>query len=245
MIRLATPQDAPLVRQLASTAPINGARMMVDWQLLRQNPAMPYRFYVVGKCAIAEVNGPHATLCGPVKDTEQLGVFLRFLGVRTLAANGFAPTGWQVQCHTVMQRAACPSLPVQDDCVDPAPAAAEIIRLLQADKPMPPAAQDALYADICTRRNHGLAQIVGLRQGGRLVSTAGLYCITAWQATLAGVQTLPDMQGLGFARRVVRWLCAQQDTVPVLLLCQPHMCGFYEKLGFARLKARVTHSNAL
>lgn len=101
-----------------------------------------------------------------------------------------------------------------------------------------------------TLRFRGKDRHVALRDGGRLVASAGLTATEVEVAGerfavagLGGVIVNAGHRGHGLARRVVEaaLIRAASTGLPfVLLFCHPDRAGLYERLGFATIEAPVS-----
>ncbi len=238
MIRVAEAGDAAAVLGAASASPGLGPKLWVDWTLSRQNPALPYRFYIAGG-AVLEHTGNSLTVLGRPSDEEELLSFVDFMGIQKALCNAWAPPGWQPDPLLLMLREAAPgeeAMPEEAlDGLDEAPAPGEVLELLDSREPLPPARREALYADLCVRLSRGLAALWGIRgANGALLSTAGAYCITPGEIYISGVETRPGAEGRGLASALIRRLCRRYAPRRAGLLCWPALAPYYEKLGFAQ-----------
>ena len=242
MIQLAQSEDGPeLLRRTAP--PVTGVLCAMHWAMKQENPRLPHRFYLAGRQGVLKLSGGRATLCGPAEDAEELGAFLRFADVSQLTALDFVPPGWRVvEENRVLLRPPGPLLapPRPLPGFEACPGAGEVIGVLEsADGPIPPAARDFLYADLCARRNHGRATVYGVREGGELASTAGLWALAEGDAYLACVETRPQSQRRGYAGGLVARLCEQFGANRRLsLLCLPKLLPFYARFGFEETEGR-------
>ncbi|MDL2327087.1 GNAT family N-acetyltransferase [Ruminococcaceae bacterium OttesenSCG-928-A11] len=248
MIRQATGADSLFILEKARAAIGIGPRLEVDLRLLAENPKLPCAFYRVGENALFEHTGAGGTLLGAPEDAGEFAGFLALLGVWQITTDGWLPPGWTPDpLHVVVFDPTLPAaaprpLPVLDE----APAASEIMAVLQSSGPITtPAIRDAadgFYADLCVRLNHGYAAVYGVREmpGGPLVSTAGAYCLTDGEAYLSGVETRPEHRGKGYAAALLAALCHRFcGARRVSLLCRPALVPYYRKLGFAQSPARA------
>jgi len=82
--------------------------------------------------------------------------------------------------------------------------------------------------------NAGLAAVFGIREEGRLVSSACIVSENERYAVIGDVFTDADFRKKGLARRCLM-SCAdfalKKGRIPVLL-CDDKMCSYYEKAGF-------------
>lgn len=235
MVRQLQLEEEPQLLAIARQVLALGPRVEVDWLLKKQNPAMPYLFYKAGQKAVVEISGNHGVVLGQPEYSGELENFLEFSGVNRISTDGWLPGGWmkkEMQCLVYSpQQGRLFTMPSGFDAF---PTMEEVLEVLESNEGriVPQTARDGFYADACARRNYNYATVVGLRQGGCLVSTAGIYCATPCQAYLACVETKRAMQGRGYAKALVGWLCAQYKDIPVSLLCEDKLVGFYKALGF-------------
>ncbi len=236
MIRKALPEDGQEVLRRAS-GPALGPLCSMHWQMQCKNPRLPHHFFLVGSAGLLQLSGGRAFLCGRAEDAEELGAFLRFSCISQLTALDFMPPGWALaEEDEVLLRppAALPAHFAPPPGLVETPPAEDLLAVLEsADGPIRPlAARDYFYADLCARRNHGYAVLYGLHQGGRLVSTAGLWALTPQGGYLANVETRPEHQRQGHAGALIRLLCARYGDRPLSLLCRKELLAFYARFGF-------------
>ncbi len=258
MIRDATAADGPFILQAVRRSACTGARIEVDWTIAMQNPAVPYRFYLLGAaqpCVLA-VNTHAALLAGTPRDGEELALFLSFTDVARLFSDGWSPPGWKREAFWRMRKPPAGEEPDGDRSPatggpysnlnivwDAAPAVEDVLAVLESTdgRILPPAARERLYVDLQIRRNHGCAEVYGIRDGnppvgsGRLLSTAGVWALTPGEAYIACVETRPEARRRGYAHALVRALATRFASRACTLICGEELCGFYEPLGFARL----------
>lgn len=233
MIREMQPQDGAALDAIARRTPILGAQLAIEWALRQQNPLLPYRFYLVGSSAVLETTPTGAVVCGAVEEADELQLYVDFLNIDKLLTSGWVPHGWDTSPLCAMTKAGGGNTPSLPAGFDRSPSVTEVMQVLQSSAPLAPAAyRDNFYAALCTRLNHGYASLVGIRDSGTLVSTAGAYCIAPWEVCLSGVETAPAHRGKGYAATLVQWLGTQYHGRSVTLLCEAAMCPFYERLGF-------------
>lgn len=219
--------------------PALGARIEVDWMLVGENRKLPYQFYFVGENAVLEVSGSNAMLCGEPGDEEELESFFAFTGITRLTSMGWKPKKWCGAESKILFRS--PNKPRIADAepknLDSFPSMKDVLAVLESTdgRIVPETARDGFYADVCTRRNHGYADVVGIRKQGILVSTAGAYCITPAQAYIACVETIPTERKQGYAKSLVAYLCERYKNKCITLLCEQNIVTYYEKLGFELL----------
>ena len=241
MIFKARSEDsAELLRRAAQ--PVTGALCAMHWEMQLENPRLPHQFYLAGQQGILKVSGGRATLCGPAEDAEELGAFLRFAGISQLTALDFLPHGWRVaeENQVMLRPAGTPLAPLgRPPGFEPCPGAEEVIEVLEsADGPLPPAARDFFYADLCARRNHGRAAVYGAREDDVLVATAGLWALTDAEGYLACVETRLGSRGRGYAGGLIATLCAQYGERRLSLFCRRELVPFYARFGFAEAPCR-------
>lgn len=94
---------------------------------------------------------------------------------------------------------------------------------------------DQWYAMTSHLFRHGLGYALGLSEGGKLVSTAGVYATGPNCGIIACVATLPEHRGRGYAGLLVRCLCDRllaEGKTPVLQCADDGMAGYYQAMGF-------------
>ena len=245
MIRLVeTAADAArFSAALAGRADPVAVETEVCFAAFRDVPGSGWKFYTGGageKPFALAVRGASAKLT-VLADGEELAGLLAVLGARRLkSAEAAAPAGWR---QDAAFDAFCAPASVE---VPPLPAGAvldedvpmtEVVALLTGGDSLAgaagKAAADTFYAEGCALRNRGLAKVWGLRLGGRLAATAGLYAIGQSAAVLSAVETAAPFRRKGCAAALVLRLAADfAPRGPVSLLARPGAEGFYQKLGF-------------
>lgn len=216
--------------QACSGRPFFGCLLPVQRQLLGKASAG----FFAGEHLAVDASGALVMAAGTA-DPEELASFLAFLDKHQYLTDGTVPAGWHegqtVRLYTLPPENCLPLPPRPADAVwNENPSAFGVARLMFAESER----QDDFYSELCTKRNHGMAQVYTLEADGKILSTAGAYALYDGQAYLACVKTRPDCRGRGLAG----WLVI--DTAnrlarqgwQVVLLARPDRFSFYEKLGF-------------
>lgn len=127
-----------------------------------------------------------------------------------------------------------PAAVLEQQNIDPYPGINDVLEVLESTdgKMRPESARQAFYTDLNTRRNHRRALVCGVRENGRLVSTAGVYALAQGEAYIACVETVPPARGRGYATRLVQALAGTHRGQRRTLICERELQGFYEKMGF-------------
>lgn len=89
------------------------------------------------------------------------------------------------------------------------------------------------YTSHLLRHGHGFA--AGVRDGGRLVSTAGVYATGLRYGVIACVATRKGFRGKGHAALLVRYLCDRligMGLTPALLCAEDGIAPYYGRMGF-------------
>lgn len=236
MIQLAQPTDTGEVLRRARPWPAVGAIIELYWRMQQENPRLPHRFYLVGENGVLRMGGSRANLCGSVDDPAEMADFLRFERVAQITSIGFLPPGWRlVEEDEVLLRRPAPYTATWPEGLDEAPRIGEVMQVLESTEGYmtPMAARGFFYADANARRNHGGAEIWGMRRQGQLVATAGAWAIAAREAYIACVETLPQYRGEGMAGGMLGGLCERLGgRLALSLLCLPALCPFYARWGF-------------
>ncbi len=231
-------RDCLYVQRL-TTAPVQGTLLRMHWQMLAENPALPHAFFRVGNCGLCKISGKRALFLGYAEDAEEFGAFLRFSQVLQLTTSALPPEPWQVVEKTrVLLRFPGTKLPssfsreIPGFCKAVQPR--DILTLLESsDGPIPPAARDYFYADLCARRNHGYAVLYGIETEENLLATAGIWALLEKNAYIANVETRPEYRQKGFASFLIAQLCLDFGKTRTLsLLCDEELLTFYARLGF-------------
>ena len=217
--------------------PFFGALMGRDLRLWADNPGAPTRLYWLPDAALA-LSGRSAQLCGPVRDWEELALFLRFAGVEKLTADRPAPLPRQTELYlfTLAPGQALPPGPAPAGLtLDRNPPVGAIAALAFPGEENA-ARRDAFYSETCTAVAHGFARLWALTGAdGGLVSMVGAYAMVDGEAYLATGETVPERRGCGIGG----WLIASAANAlaaegwRVTLLCEENRRRFYTRLGFA------------
>lgn len=204
------------------------------------------RFFFASPAAAIQVRGQSALLCGAY-DAEETGAFLRMQGVRrvNLPAQCPPPAGYspaKTLCELALNPP--PSLPAPPALpglsLDRTPSPSEVTDFLMRGE-TDFSAHDNFYSELCTKLNHGAAEIWAARRNGRMIATAGAYALCPGAAYLAGVETAPDLRGCGVGSYLTAALAARfaDSGRRVTLTCADNRLRFYERLGFTQ-EALVT-----
>ncbi len=235
MIRLAAAGDTPAIARATAHTPGLGPRLWATWCIQRENPRYPGAIY------LCENTG------GKPAPGEDLPAFLDMMNVRYLRTLGWLPPGWRDVSDTPLLLANGPlnaraalarsahAAQIEEDL--PASAVAAVLTsagILAMDAQ----AQNDFLSYCNTHRNHGQARVLGLRQNGRLVATAGAYSMTDGDAYIASVATLPEHHGRGYAAALLAHLQSRLGGRMMSLFSLPHAVGFYTRLGFTASPVR-------
>ena len=220
--------------------------------LFGQKPSSGWRFCLTDSGALM-LRGASAQLCGACRDDaegEEVAAFLHFSGVETLLCReedrmlpgwgeprqrvGFClPKGKSLTGKPALEDAdAFPGAPPAGMQLDVSPSMWEISRLLFDDQEE----QERFYSDSCTAAAHGMGCTWALRApDGALVTTVSCCADFDGEAYVAAGMTAPDWRG----RELGAWLIAamlsnKARTADAVLLCEPALCGFYERMGLHR-----------
>ncbi len=208
------------------------ATIAINHRLYGNCPAL-CRTFASGEGGLIQLRGDGALATGPA-DGEELAGFLHFAGVRALRSDSAAPAGWRPG-PPVCQLALTGRLPAL--CApagmwlteEPSP------RLAAGLQPgLTEEERDNLYADLCTRRNHGLGALVTAVEagGGPLGCAALLLEPDSRTAVLTAVAVTPAARRRGAGRWLVAALCRPYQGWRVLLECASALTAFYAPLGF-------------
>lgn len=221
-----------------------GMRLELFWQ----KPGSGWRFCLTDGGALM-LRGDSAQLCGGCRDkdeAEELTAFLRFCGVRTLLCRaGEEDFPWK----TPLRRAAfclpkgenlpgfgpaAEGAPLQNQApagltLETAPRMAQVAALLFDDREE----QERFYSDSCTAIAHGMGSTWALRAGDdSLAATVSCCACYDGESYLAAGMTAPPWRGQGTGAWLITAMAAcQAQSTDVVLLCEPALCSFYEKMG--------------
>ncbi len=90
--------------------------------------------------------------------------------------------------------------------------------------------------------------VVFLYDSGKLIGFGRANSDGAYQAAVYDCAVLPTYQGKGLGKRIMEEILSQVETCNVILYASPGKEGFYEKLGFSKLRtgmARLLHSETM
>lgn len=229
-----------------------GSTMGMRLALFGQKPGSGWRFCLTEGGALI-LRGTSAQLCGSCRDAderEELDAFLRFSGVRTLLCRDKdrAPADWgKPQCRTAFclpRGESLPGFPPQpgtDDLqqtapdgfsLDLMPRVWEAATLLFTDREE----QERFYSDSCTAIAHGMGSTWALRaENGSLAATVSCCADFDGEAYVAAGMTAADWRGRGLgAWLIAAMMTYKARTADAVLLCEPELCGFYERMGLRR-----------
>lgn len=211
--------------------------MRTDFSLLGKADAW-IRFFMADRTGALEVKGAGARLCGTY-DVQEMGIFLKFMGVESLFVCGELPQGYRMQepLFSMEYDACSAAVPVArlDFEIERVPSAAKIADFFccrQTDAP----AWDNFYSELCTKRTHGAAEVWAAVSKGKVIATAGAYALNENRAFLSGIETKESFRGQGIGGKLTALLAAKLsgEGRAVSLMCRKERCGFYERLGFIR-----------
>lgn len=220
--------------------------------LFGQKPGSGWRFCLTDSGALM-LRGSSAQLCGACRndgEREELAAFLRFSGVETLLCReeDHSLPGWGEprprMGFCLSKGKSLPGNPVLVDAdtfpdappagmqLEFSPSMWEISRLLFADQEE----QERFYSDSCTVAAHGMGNTWALRApDGALAATVSCCADFAGEAYVAAGMTAPDWRGRGLgAWLIAAMLSDKARTADAVLLCEPALCGFYERMGLHR-----------
>lgn len=243
-----TPEQQAEYRRRIQGKPYFDVVLGTHLALFCSHPASGWMFYLLPGTAVLELRGGSGALCGTLPDDEdtqeELQGFLRFLHVDRLRCEHPLP-------------AACANVWQQDDpltlwnlpkggvlplprppatgwhlTLDTAPSMLPVSRLVFAESETE---ADEFYSIACTALAHGYGACHALLQGSKPVCTVGCYEQSECEAYMAAGVTAPDWRGKGLASWLIvslaNELAAKKD---VCFLCLPHLCRFYQCLGFVQ-----------
>ena len=169
---------------------------------------------------------------------EELASFLGFLGKHRLLTDGPCPAGWRLNepyyLYVLEPFAALPLGPAPAGlALNEAADAGRVADLLFAERPE---RRDSFYAELCTKRNHGMARVWALERDGEIVCTVGAYAIHGGEAYMACGETVEALRGQGIGGWLITKLAdtLAAEGLRVTFLCRGERVRFYERLGFAR-----------
>lgn len=220
--------------------------------LFGQKPGSGWRFCLTEGGALM-LRGTAAQLCGTCRDTdeqEELDAFLRFSGVQTLLCRDkdrvFAHWGIpQSRMAFCLPRGE--SLPdflpqpgtdrLQQTApdgfsLDLTPRVWEVATLLFTDREE----QECFYSDSCTAIAHGVGSTWALRaENSALAATVSCCADFDGEAYVAAGMTTANWRGRGLGTWLIAAMMAYKArTADAVLLCEPALCGFYERMGLHR-----------
>lgn len=208
-----------------------GPAMEVRYRMFGTVPEMGHQFWLSHAAAIA-LAGNTASAVGEY-DPEEMGAFLDFSGMEQFIAVGPAPAGWTLAETLYGYRAA---QPLAACCppgvtVEQEPSlwtAAEISLHGKRREEV-----ENFYAQMCAKRNHGMARHWVALLAGKPVCAVAATEISREAAYLSQGSTLPEYRG----RRIGGFLIASMandllaEGIEPTLLCRQERCHFYDAMG--------------
>ena len=241
-----TPEQQAEYRRRISGKPYFEAVLGTHLALFGAHPASGWMFYLLPGTAVLELRGGSGALCGNLPEDadtrDELQGFLQFLHIDRLRCEHPLPmayqTAWQpgepLTLWTLPRGRALslPAPPPAELTLDTAPSMLPVSRLVFAENE---AEADEFYSTACTALAHGYGACRALLHHGQPVCTVGCYEQSDREAYMAAGVTAPDWRGRGLAGWLIvtlaNELAARKD---VCFLCLPHLCGFYQRLGFVQ-----------
>ncbi len=210
-----------------------------DLALWAGNDGAPVRLYLADDAALS-LTDDCAWLSGLPDDPEELSIFLRFAGVRTLQTladltgwPGLRPdgadTGFALAAGGRLPQPPLPAGFVLDEAVSPGEAAGLLF-------PAHASYRDGFYSRTCTAVNHGLARLWGLRDGGGVLrATMGADALFEGQAYLSLLHTDPAFRRRGLGGWLVTAMAnaLSAEGWQCVFYSEPKNLAFYRGLGFA------------
>jgi ribosomal protein S18 acetylase RimI-like enzyme len=245
MLRLLTETDRPAFDAFAREYPLDTVRIAA--LLAAYGAASPFFETWMSEdrlCAVARLDGAGFLAAAPGADPDELAAFFRFgpgfaslTGpvpvVEAVAAALGVPQGCLRRFERLRFERFPPSLLAGQLVCGASPLREAYAVLAQAGE-ADGIAFDAWYADMSHRLRHGCARAYTAGTG-RPVSACLVAAESAAAGLIAGVATLPDFRGRGYASSLV--LRAAEDLRAAgkcaVLECAQSLLPFYQKLGFA------------
>lgn len=198
-----------------------------------------------GPAIAIDANGDTALAAGRC-DPAELASFLGFLGCGRLLTDGPAPAGWAAAdtrlIYTLAPGASLPLPPLAPGLrlsTEASPGAAAAL-LFGAD----PARQQEAYAQLCAKRNHGMARVWAVQAGDTVVSTVQAAAIWRDRAYMASGLTAPAWRGKGVGGHLIAAMAnaLAAEGKRVSFACRPALAPFYDRLGFVRSGALTLYA---
>jgi ribosomal protein S18 acetylase RimI-like enzyme len=152
--------------------------------------------------------------------------------------SGPAPRGWSIKVETTMFKM------VWDASAPSGDPAADAMRLDARHAAQAVALAELTHPGPFALRTIELGEYFGYLEDGRLVAMAGERMQGGALHEISGVCTHPDLQGRGFARRLVLKLIGRQvrrGETPFLHVMRDntHARGLYQRMGFREYRESV------
>lgn len=87
--------------------------------------------------------------------------------------------------------------------------------------------------------------VVYVFDAGRLIGMGRALCDGQYQAAIYDMVLLPEYQGQGIGREMMKQLCHQLPVENIILYAVPGREGFYEKCGFKKMRTAMAILNPL
>lgn len=192
-------------------------------------------FFLVGESAALQLLGGAAAVCGSVEDKTELCGILNMYNIKQVFCgddNADLP-GFEKEPIYIMasQGAAVKAKGYNLKPIEPR-------ALLSFWHDMPKAQAESTFADLCLRRNYGMAQCWGIYKNGNLLGACAVTGQTKNEAYISFVAVDEASRGKGVGSCMLALLEEKYPEVCLYLECVPELCGFYLKNGFIAVEQR-------
>ncbi len=183
------------------------------------------------------IRGKTAIYSGPFQETDEIELFLQTLQVDFFKSNNLVlPNFKLIPQYTMRLKAGIfPdvfAIPVEDEPNLWDLAHSNIISNIESE---------AFYSDISARVKNGFADIRAICEADetgkqKYVATASVYTKNYKTAYLTDIETKKEHRSKGYACTLISTLARAYPTCDKIVVCQPSLEHFYERLGFVFMR---------
>ncbi len=239
MIRAVLPGDSLFVPSAAGPDPY-GAIHTARWELYGRGTGPP-RFWLTPKAdGVLSLSGDTLVLSGRFSDSEELAAFCAICGAKTLRgpASALAETAarlnWPIQSRQILSAVGVlRPTPIPPGICEPSPR--EVYPLLQGVFDLPEADFAPWYCEVSHKLRHQQGTLLGVREEGQIIATAGIYHQNKQAALIGSVATHPAFRKRGYAAALVFLLAAraqESGRIPFVICQNAQAVRVYERVGF-------------
>ncbi|MEG2770394.1 MAG: GNAT family N-acetyltransferase [Oscillospiraceae bacterium] len=189
-------------------------------------------FYLFGDDSAIQLLGSSATVCGEIKDSDELVSFCNFCGVTEIFCTdeNFKPQNFTQKALYVMAFCGEENNCEQEKILLREISPSVLLKMWEGEKSTEEL--ENAYADLCRRKNYTNAKCYGLYDGETLVSTAVCMGKNGAEEYLSFVFTKENYRHQNYGKGIVCAISALDPEVCTYLTCEENLISFYEKCGF-------------